>query len=78
MNDDSIIAHKDMLFTSPDDIIMCGSFDECLMIKEAALEQDLLDQQYAAEELWDEMCEEMYEPDPRDQSYVDDFGDPCS
>ena len=21
---------------------------------------------------------DSYEPDPRDQSYVDDFGDPCS
>lgn len=74
MNDDTIIAHKDMLFTDPDSIIMSGSWDDCAMQKEAALEQDLLDQQYAAEELW----EEMQELDPRDYERLDDFGDPTT
>lgn len=68
------IYHQDsMMFADPDRVMFSGTKEECeqYLALEAGIDYaDIMDLtiQY----------EEMQEPDPRDQSYVDDFGDPCS
>lgn len=65
-----IVPHNLMMFTDINTVEFSGSMEECEKFIES--EKGL-----AHQEQW-ELYEEMYEPDPRDQSYVDDFGDPCS